>query len=701
DEIKKKYSPANQALKCLEGANNRWWIFAVNFLYMNCLPLSMPSMQWLTPVVGWAFVAMAVNIYVSWKGSRKTVGGDFKERVLSIFRRRAPAPAVARPPATMPAASESPAEGPRRDRPLAGLSAVSHEGAGQLRGLDRLLPPFLTVNDFYAMQYAPDFGTYEKRIEHLRLVKQRVRALEALLLTMAAGSRIYDELDIPEIFRPESIVLLCESAVSSIESLEVPIDPGQGPRRQILNEIQAEILSYVNLTFSLVEDLLIYIGYNYGKLKDGSNYSPPAAAWLKDMVENRYVLLYRIYEINQRLIYLVERICMPARDGDGNPEKDVRDVDLTEHVAMSLVYDTADLEGPGSVRFVHGVSLRRDLGYERVLLERISFDGVKKICGELRKNALCNFYLGKEPLDMKEEPFINVKLRMTEGQKAVLTFENNCVAGPVNPAALMLMALPGYSLKRATQESRIEDRHRQLLPPEPGGAGHAETGPSFDPIYGGFGFGLAKLFHEAAVAGASVEVYVKGEDGRTYLMTLDRGRIPYVRETSSTMIRTKTGFKVIVTFPRAKVLPGVETIPDDVVRAAGSYPDAHTVKNLLFVALYGERSVGAIIDMVRETRMGVARIGELDFTRLIRISSHEFRLPFETETGRRKVLVAGIPGPADIAGSAAVSGQRIRMEIRDRDNSPRSSPQGNAIAAVISAAGTVMALAMALYAFQT
>ncbi|MFH1791260.1 MAG: hypothetical protein ABH885_04670, partial [Candidatus Omnitrophota bacterium] len=466
-------------------------------------------------------------------------------------------------------------------------------------------------------------------------------------------------------------------------------------------EIEAEIMAVINLTFSLVEDFLIHVGYNYGRLEDGFACSPGAAAWLKGMVENRYAALYRIYEVNQGLMYLLEKICMPGRSRDGSLEKDVRDVDLTEYLSMALAYDTADLEGPDSGRFTRGLKLRRDLGYERVLLEKVSLQGIKRICGELRKNALSNFHLSEAPLVTQEEPVISVKLRVTEDKKARLIFENNCIAEPINEAALMLMALPGYSSRHATQKKRIDDRKRQLFGPEPGEADYGDsTAAPLDPVYGGFGFGLAKLFHEAAVAGADVEVYVKGPDGRTYLMVLGSDRIPYVRESDGGKIHTKTGFKIIVTFPRARVLPNMRGITDHVVRAAGSYDDAVFVEALLLVAFCGDYSRASIIDTLRNTRRGTARIGELDFTRIVKVDWDRLRLPFETDEGLKKVLIAAMPGQREVGDATADSEWRVVMEIRDDDDSPKSSPRGNAIAAVISGCLTLAVAALTFFVFQ-
>lgn len=85
EDVRRKYSPKNQLLKTLEGINNRWLIVLPNFVYMNLLPLLAPDLQRPIRVAGSAFVIASINIYVSWKSARPSVGGNFVRKIASAI----------------------------------------------------------------------------------------------------------------------------------------------------------------------------------------------------------------------------------------------------------------------------------------------------------------------------------------------------------------------------------------------------------------------------------------------------------------------------------------------------------------------------------------------------------------------------------------------------------------------------------------
>jgi hypothetical protein len=81
EDIRQMYSPKNQLLKTLEDVNNRWLVVLPNFVYMNLLPLLALSAQRSVRVVGAALIIASINVYVSWKSGRPSVGGSFFKRV--------------------------------------------------------------------------------------------------------------------------------------------------------------------------------------------------------------------------------------------------------------------------------------------------------------------------------------------------------------------------------------------------------------------------------------------------------------------------------------------------------------------------------------------------------------------------------------------------------------------------------------------
>lgn len=85
EDVRRKYSLKNQLLKTLEGINNRWLIVLPNFVYMNLLPLLAPDLQRPIRVAGSAFVIALINIYVSWKSGRSSVGGNFIRKIAAAI----------------------------------------------------------------------------------------------------------------------------------------------------------------------------------------------------------------------------------------------------------------------------------------------------------------------------------------------------------------------------------------------------------------------------------------------------------------------------------------------------------------------------------------------------------------------------------------------------------------------------------------
>ncbi len=85
EDVRRKYSPKNQLLKTLEGINNRPLIVLPNFVYMNLLPLLAPDMQRPIRVAGSAFVIASINIYVSWKSARPSVGGNIVKKIAAAI----------------------------------------------------------------------------------------------------------------------------------------------------------------------------------------------------------------------------------------------------------------------------------------------------------------------------------------------------------------------------------------------------------------------------------------------------------------------------------------------------------------------------------------------------------------------------------------------------------------------------------------
>ena len=399
-------------------------------------------------------------------------------------------------------------------------------------------PRLLTLEEFYRLQESAD-GSKESMAACLSQIREGLRAIDILVkrLKIPAGVlRDFEEITIrsdPGLSLYPNMEEASNLVAERIDWLLSCYDKmGRQKEDPALKVSERNCIVLCTDYATLVQKFLIYLAYAGLTQKFGGDETKCLFGIYKAAMQINYIVRYPLhYNLGME----------PPRPGlfpEGFSTRDItvgislnNFVDvltkrLCDHLASTETQPPVKEELP---RLEQKLDINVQLPRPPIFLPKTSMHTLYLLVVEGWKNAVGNFF-GMKARGGAEAQQISVTLQYENG-KAKLAFANNRVV--FNRRELSMIFLPGVTNKRTMQKERV-----------------LKDDPNIDGIYGGYGLGLTKVLYVASIIGGEVEAYARALDGKTYRVVCKNG-LPLVEEAAASEIPYTTGFKLVITIPKA------------------------------------------------------------------------------------------------------------------------------------------------------